>query len=1154
MNDVIKMACDHEKARAIYCIFLGRRLDTNPTFIGLNTELVIKSVLTSEEFAHLMQAFLQENFFVAVPVDDDSIQNAKAFLKALGAPQPRTDSQPDLLLSALQFVRNNFIDLPAMGSIIELIRTIDAEYEGPRHSREVLDEFIQPDIEWICAYNSSLQHLRDFSEEEKSIYIARAVIGGEVEMSPFFCLGGAERGALRAEIFAGLMTVSGVTLEALLPRVRSAGWTGRIGHWMFDADYYEAQRNRAFASRRVPLWHPYPNPYIDFLINGDQHAIRPHPLFCPATYQALNSIPGPIERPFHHFVTEGYRDNPIITVLFDASYYQAMSPSVSMDIASGRFRSPMESFWREGCALDRPFLPDFDPHHYQTNNADIAANEMTGEGHNPASHFLMKGAWEGRSINPYFDTAYYLRRYPHAQVKCAELSIAPIEHFLMFGKEQGRRASPPLIDRHVDMFQAKALYERRAEAAFLRQARKSLDFRSVSAGAPLLSVIVPVHNQATFTARFLELAYVACAEFQRRTGQAAEIIIVSNGSRDATDTLLKRTQGIKTIIHADALGYPVAANEGAAVANGRVLLFVNNDIEFESGVFADILESYDATPHCGAVGPCILSMNLTIQEIGAFVANDGETFAFGRGDLLSVHANATKMKVDYVSGCFFCLERKDFEVLEGFDADFSPGYYEEVDLCQRMRKLLGKEVFVDPSVVISHYENASFLKGRPPTVSYAVILANRRRFLTKHPEISLRPTIEILRSTRGRSKIGFYHSRVLVIEDMIPDARLGSGFGRTAEILRELRELNVACDVMALNATDELDDYEYPDIKVFRHWMPDESLQNVLDNSAGRYSHIWVCRSHNLISSYEILKAYKTRYDAVIVCDTEAVGIQRSVALAKLNDRHYSEAELVELVSAELRGRNIVDLFIAVNERDRELIGSVGVVNISVISHSVSGLAASARPWQDRDQLLMVGAVHAAGSPNFDGLDWYMRCVDPRIRPFAKNLVIIGYWDPQAREDFLARHAHVAEALTGAISKSALADRYERALIAIAPTRYAAGVPCKVIEAMLTGTPVVMTELLSDQIGFTPEERKTLAIARIDDGGLAFASAIEQLAIDPVWWTKVRETQLEVARSRFSVDALRAQIAIVLERVGLVPTASDAYDTFSAITLGSDRN
>nr|WP_276593185.1 glycosyltransferase [Sphingomonas sp. GC_Shp_3] len=681
------------------------------------------------------------------------------------------------------------------------------------------------------------------------------------------------------------------------------------------------------------------------------------------------------------------------------------------------------------------------------------------------------------------------------------------------------------------MLQAKALYERRAKDALARNRRHPIDFTPLCDDRPVLSVIVPVHNQVSFTARFLELAFYAAAELKRRSGRSMEVVVVSNGSSDPTAELLATTRGIKYADEAKALGYPGAANLGAGMATGELVVVVNNDIEFEPGVFADLVDSYFRIPDCGAIGPRILSMDLTVQEIGAFIAGDGNSFGFGRGERSSYNAIEQVTQVDYVSGCFLCLSRPDFETLGGFDPIFSPGYYEEVDLCFRLNTLLGKKVYVDTAITITHYEHASFMKGRPPTVSHPTILRNRKRLLKKHPQLGARPTIDNIMGAAGVARLGVTKSRILVIEDLVPDPRLGSGFGRAAEVLRTFHQLGVAYDVVAVNPTVKIDDYEFDDVMLYRNWMPGESVAEVLNRAPGVYSHIWVCRSHNLSRFYEVFKAHKDAWNSKIVCDTEAVSVQRTIELAKLQGDAPSESEIVDLVAAEFNASAIVDRFIAVNDRDVDFIRSIGLNNVSTISHTVSGIVRSDRPWRDRSRLLFVGAVHSPLAPNFDSLKWFLHGSAKMIAEHGKRLTFAGYWDEAILREFRENNHHAEVDFLGMVSEKRLSELYEESVVALAPTRYSAGIPCKVVESMLTGIPIVMTELLADQIGIDNAVRSRLAVAKIDPRGEDFCRAVKRLIEDEAWWNTVRHAQISYADKQFSDEAFNREVRAVLEAV-----------------------
>src|SRR5262249_4840454 len=140
--------------------------------------------------------------------------------------------------------------------------------------------------------------------------------------------------------------------------------------------------------------------------------------------------------------------------------------------------------------------------------------------------------------------------------------------------------------------------------------------------------------------------------------------------------------------------------------------------------------------------------------------------------------------------CFLCIRRSTFAELDGFDPRYAPGYYEDTDLCLQARRH-GHRVVYDPSMVIYHYEYASFSSGRPPASSAALMRLKQRDFVLKNQALLTGQP-----SSSGQSRVSAAFRivpagallRILLIEDRIPAEISGSGFGRTADILHALTE------------------------------------------------------------------------------------------------------------------------------------------------------------------------------------------------------------------------------------------------------------------------------------------------------------------------------------------------------------------------------
>ena len=96
---------------------------------------------------------------------------------------------------------------------------------------------------------------------------------------------------------------------------------------------------------------------------------------------------------------------------------------------------------------------------------------------------------------------------------------------------------------------------------------------------------------------------------------------------------------------------------------------------------------------------------------------------------------------------------------------------------------------------------------------------------------------------------------------------------------------------------------------------------------------------------------------------------------------------------------------------------------------------------------------------------------------------------------------------------------YDDARVFVAPTRYAAGISLKVIEAAARGVPVVCTRLVADQLGW--ESGVDLLAA---DGADEFAGAIASLYRDADLWKRLRTAALTRVDNDYSVIRFRSAL------------------------------
>ncbi|MCH7604428.1 glycosyltransferase [Patescibacteria group bacterium] len=97
----------------------------------------------------------------------------------------------------------------------------------------------------------------------------------------------------------------------------------------------------------------------------------------------------------------------------------------------------------------------------------------------------------------------------------------------------------------------------------------------------MLSIIIPTLNEEKLLSKLL-------ASIKKQSFSDLEIIVADAGSRDRTVEIVNQ-YGAKVVPG----GLPARGrNEGAKAAQGKLLLFLDADTEFEEDVFSDMLEEF----------------------------------------------------------------------------------------------------------------------------------------------------------------------------------------------------------------------------------------------------------------------------------------------------------------------------------------------------------------------------------------------------------------------------------------------------------------------------------------------------------------------------------------------------------------------------------
>jgi len=195
-----------------------------------------------------------------------------------------------------------------------------------------------------------------------------------------------------------------------------------------------------------------------------------------------------------------------------------------------------------------------------------------------------------------------------------------------------------------------------------------------------------------------------------------EIIVVNNKAGENIKAYFKKYNFVKSIIESGKnLGYGRGNNLGAKSAKGEYLFIINTDIEVIAKSI-DILVSFlDGHVDTAIVAPNLQYPNGNLLEnIGSrtltplrgifalsFINKIFPNNSISKCYFLKDISKNKLREVDTVPGTAFLIRKSVFDNVGGFDNNFFL-YFEEFDLCKRVRDL-GWKIIIDPKAVVVHY-------------------------------------------------------------------------------------------------------------------------------------------------------------------------------------------------------------------------------------------------------------------------------------------------------------------------------------------------------------------------------------------------------------------------------------------------------------------
>jgi len=235
---------------------------------------------------------------------------------------------------------------------------------------------------------------------------------------------------------------------------------------------------------------------------------------------------------------------------------------------------------------------------------------------------------------------------------------------------------------------------------------------------PRVSVIIPSSTRHDL----LHACLKSLARFGPTTIPYETIVVLNQATTEAETQLRGAANGIQVVSSPVNLGLAGAGNRGRARARGELLILLHDDAEIEPGWMEALVETADAHPGAGAIGGKVLYPDGRLQWAGGILWRNGLASWPWIGESPPPTAFDRLRAVDFCGTSSLLVRAAIWDHIGGFDEQFYPVYYVDVDLAMSIHKL-GFVVLYQPNSRIRHHLAAS------SDSSFRDFLLHRNRFL-----------------------------------------------------------------------------------------------------------------------------------------------------------------------------------------------------------------------------------------------------------------------------------------------------------------------------------------------------------------------------------------------------------------------------------------
>lgn len=250
-----------------------------------------------------------------------------------------------------------------------------------------------------------------------------------------------------------------------------------------------------------------------------------------------------------------------------------------------------------------------------------------------------------------------------------------------------------------------------------------------------LSIIIPSFNGKDLLRECLASIYA------NSSGLDFEVIVQDDLSSDGTAEMAKKEFPQARVFENSRKGFfAETCNNGVGQAQGEYILILGQDTKFIDDTLSRLVDFISRDRNIGAVTPKLVYSDLKPQyRVRAFPTLKNmfvQTFAdlkvlpkkFSYYKLRDFDFEKTR-EIDQSSADALMIRKDLFEKLGGFDAINFPGYFNDVDLCYRIKRA-GFKIWYLAGTKVVHHEGQSF--GKMDRKRIKIWDKGLKKFFLKH--------------------------------------------------------------------------------------------------------------------------------------------------------------------------------------------------------------------------------------------------------------------------------------------------------------------------------------------------------------------------------------------------------------------------------------